>query len=281
MSSRTLLNLALMAIAAVLALVIVYQPGITPEPAPQTVTTVGSEKISHIRVTRTTREPLAFTRRGDSWFLVNHHDLPASDFQVNSLLATLQAEAMRSYPADSIDPAELGLQPPLATLTLGDTEIKIGTTDALDKLRYLQAGDTVYMVTDRYQHLVNADWPGFVSRKLLPAGARISELKLPQTTLSLTAGNQWQQFPAHATTEPPDLQALVDNWQQASATYIRRYQPSGNGETVTVTLSGNPDPLTFNIVTRTPELVLARPDLGIQYHLQGEMDKALLATPAN
>lgn len=281
MSSRTLLNLALMAIAAVLALVIVYQPGITPEPAAQTVTTVDSEKISRIRITRTTREPLELARHDDNWFLVSNNGLPASDFQVNALLATLQTEAMRSYPADGIDLAALGLKPPLATLALDDTEIKIGTTDALDKLRYLQVGDAIFLVTDRYQHLINADWPGFVSRKLLPADARISKLKLPQATLSPGTGNQWQKTPVTTPADTASLQTLIDNWQQASATYIRRYQPSGNGETVAVTLSGNTATLTFHIVTRTPELVLARPDLGIQYHLQGDLDKALLATPAD
>jgi hypothetical protein len=279
MSSRNLLNLALLSLAGVLALVIFYQPGITPEPAPQTITTLSAENIKRIQIVRTTRDPLTFTRHADEWFLSGDHELPASNFQVNSVLAILQTEAIRSYPVDSVEPETLGLQPPLATLTLDDVHFKIGTTDALDKLRYLQTGDTVFLVTDRYQHLINANWPGFVSRKLLPASASISQLQLPQTTLSLTADNQWQQS---ATSNPVDtgkLQALIDSWHQARATYIRHYQPVDDSETVTLEFSTAAEPLTFHIVARTPEFILARPDLGIQYHLQRDMADTLLAVP--
>ena len=69
MSSRNLLNLALLGLAGVLALLIHYQPGFNPEPAPQTVTTLSSDNIQRIQVVRTTREPLVFMRREDTWFL--------------------------------------------------------------------------------------------------------------------------------------------------------------------------------------------------------------------
>ena len=280
MSSRNLLNLALLALAAVLALVIFYQPGITPEPAPQTVTALSGENIKRIQIVRMTRDPLTFTRHDGEWFLSGDRELPASNFQVSSLLAVLQTEAIRSYPVDTVEPETLGLEPPLATLTLDDVRFKIGTTDALEKLRYLQTGDNVFLVSDRYQHLINADWPGFVSRKLLPANAGISQLQLPHTTLSLSADNQWQQSATTDSVDTGKLQTLVDSWQQASATYIRHYQPVNGSETVTLEFSTAAKALTFHIVTRTPELILARPELGIQYHLQADMAGVLLAIPA-
>ena len=279
MSSRNLLNLALLALAGILALVIFYQPGITPEPAPQAVTALGGKNIKRIQVVRMTRDPLTFTRHDGEWFLSGDRELPASNFQVSSLLAVLQTAAIRSYPVDSVEPETLGLAPPLATLTLDNVHFKIGITDALDKLRYLQTGDTVFLVSDRYQHLISADWPGFVSRKLLPASAGISQLQLPHTILSLSADNQWQQSAATDSVDAGKLQILVDSWQQASATYIRHYQPVTGSETVTLEFSTAAEAVTFQIVARTPELILARPDLGIQYHLQADMAGILLAVP--
>ena len=280
MSSRNLLNLALLGLAGVLALLIYYQPGFNPEPAPQTVTTLSSDNIQRIQVVRTTREPLVFMRHEDTWFLSGKRELPASQFQISALLTILQTQALRSYPADSIEPASLGLEPPLATLTLDDVVFKIGSIDALDKLRYLQTGDTVYLVTDRYQHLINADWPGFVSRKLLPANTGITQLQLPGNRLSLNADNQWQTS-ATDSADSGKLQTLIDNWQQARATYIRHYQPASSNESVTLEFSGDADAITFHIISRTPELVLARPDLGIQYHLQSNMETSLLAVPTD
>jgi len=41
------------------------------------------------------------------------------------------------------------------------------------------------------------------------------------------------------------------------------------------------EPVTLHIITHTPELILARPELGIQYHLQGDMAQTLLALPVD
>lgn len=281
MSSRTLINLALFCLAGILILVIVYRPGIAPEPVPQTLTALIADGITRIQVTRNTREPLTFTRQADNWVLAGSSELPASNIQIRSLLAILQAHSSRSYPADSLDLATLGLEPPQATLMLDDTRFAIGLTEALNNMRYVQTGDTVYLVTDKYQHLVNADWSNFVERKLLPANARLTRLQLPKLELSLTAANQWQLSPANPTVSTTALQSLVSNWEQATAYYVRRYQDKAGSETITLEYSNAAAPVTFHIISHTPEFILARPDKGIQYHLQSEMEQALLALPGD
>ena len=281
MSSRTLINLTLFCLAGILALVIIYRPGIEPEPVPLTLTTLTGDGITRIHVTRTAREPLVFTRHADKWVLAENSELPASDIQIRALLAILQAHSTRTYPANSLDLAAVGLKPPQATLILDDTRFNIGLTDALDNMRYVQMGDTVFLVTDKYQHLINADWSNFVERKLLPADASLTRLQLPELELSLTADHQWQLSPDDPTVSTAALRSLVSNWEQATAYYIRRYQNNATGETITLKFSNAAAPLTLHIVARTPELVLARADQGIQYHLQGNMEQTLLALPNN
>ena len=279
MSSRNLLNLALLCMAGILVLVIIYRPGFEPEAAAQTLTTLTGDTISRIFVTRTAREPLTFIRQAENWTLAGSSDLPANDLQIRSLLAILQTPTARSYPADSLDLETLGLKPPQATIMLDDTRIDIGITDALDRLRYVQTGDSVFLVADNYQHLINTDWPGFVTRKLLPKDARLTRLQLPDMDLTLTADDQWQLSGDAAAISPAALQTLASNWEQASAYYVRRYQQQVISETITLEFSNQTEPLTLSIVTHTPDLVLARPDLGIQYHLQAATGEALLAIP--
>jgi len=281
MSSRTLINLALFCLAGILILVIIYRPGIAPEPVPQTLTALTAEGITRIQVTRNTREPLTFTRQADSWVLAGSSELPASNIQIRSLLAILQAHSSRSYPADSLELAALGLEPPQATLMLDDTRFAIGLTEALNNMRYVQTGDTVFLVTDKYQHLVNADWSNFVERKLLPASASLTRLQLPKLELSLTAANQWQLSPADPTVSTTALQSLISNWEQATAYYVRRYQDNAGSETITLEYSNAAEPVTFHIISHTPEFILARPDWGIQYHLQSNMEQTLLALPGD
>ena len=279
MSSRTLFNLVLLCLAGILLAVILYRPGMQPEPVPQTVTALTGEAISRIQVTRSTREPLLFTRAADGWMITGSHEIPASGMQMRLLLALLHARAIRSYPADSLDLEAIGLAPPQATLMLDDNRFDIGLTDPLDRLRYIQTGGTVVLVPDQYQHLINADWPSFAERKLLPAGAQLTRLQLPGLTLSLTADKQWQVDPADPAISSSALQSLVSNWEQATAYYVRAYQGKPGTGTISIGWSNAAEPLTFHILARTPELILARPEHGIQYYLQSASGDSLLGIP--
>lgn len=281
MSSRNLINLALSCLAGLLILIIIYRPGIAPEPASQALTALTGDGITRIQVTRTSRDPLLFTRHANNWVLAGSNELPASSFQINSLLGILQARPARSYPADSLDLETIGLNPPQATLVLDETRLEIGLTDALDNMRYVLTGDTVFLVADKYQHLINADWSSFVERKLLPGNSKLTRLQLPGLDLSLTAAGAWQLSLADPAISADTLAELVSNWEQATAYYVRRYQGTASGETITLEFSNAAAPLTLHIVARTPELILARADKDIQYHLQGRMEQALLGIPVD
>jgi hypothetical protein len=280
MSSRTLLNLALAAVTLILGLLVYFKPGLEPEPTPQPLTAVAdSDTVSHIEVERLAREPLAFSKRDNRWYLLTvDHALPASQFQLRALLQLPQAIPAASYPAATLPLQDLGLQPPQASVTLGATTILLGATEPLKNRRYALLGDSVHLLEDRYQHLINADWSNFIERKLLPADKAISRLQLPELTLALSDDNEWQQEPAGTAISSTAIQQLLDNWDRATALYARRYDNSrASTGTVRVEFSDASTPLTFAVLSHTPELVLARPDWGIQYHLQGEMSAGLFS----
>ncbi|NOR41460.1 MAG: DUF4340 domain-containing protein [Gammaproteobacteria bacterium] len=276
MSSRSLLNLALILVAVSLGLVVFYKPGLEPEPAPQSVTALNPETVTSIHVSRTIREPLSFTRDGDSWMLAGDPELPASEFQIPSLLSILQAATTRSYPAASLDLEAVGLQPPQAVLTLDDTVFSIGLTTALDNKRYIQLEDTVYLVDDKYQHLLNGGRTNFIGRKLLPANSSLTRLQLPDKTLSLNEEGQWQLTPADPAVSSADIQALIKNWENGRATYVKNYDGAAATATITLETSDSSGPVTLHLIRKSPDFVLARPDWGIQYHLQGQLGNALL-----
>ncbi len=276
MSSRTLLNLALVLVASSLVLVVLYKPGLEPEAAPPPVTTLDPETVSSIQVTRTTREPLGFARHGNRWMLVGEPELPASEFQMPSLLAILQTATTRSYPAASLDLETVGLHPPQAVLTLDDAVFSIGLTAPLDNKRYIQFKNTVYLVDDKYQHLLNGGRTNFISRKLLPGNSTLTRLQLPDKTLSLTGNGQWQLTPEDPAVSSADIQALIKNWENSRATYIHDYDGAVATATITLETSDSTGPVTLHIIRKSPDFVLARPDWGIQYHLQRQLGNALL-----
>jgi len=280
MSTRTLLNLIMAAVALLLMLVIFYQPGLESESLAQPITTIPAEGISSIRVTRKERTPLTFNKSSTGWQLEQQQGLPASKFQLHALLGILGTRPGRSYPSSALDLASAGLEPPQATLLLDDTLIYIGNTEPLEQKRYVRHEDTVYLVTDTYQHLINADWTNFVDRRLLPENAGLISLLLPDFTLTLTDDQQWQLIPENPDASDIAIKALVAQWQTANARYIRRYDGTATAGSITLRYAGNTEAITLHVVEQEGEFVLTRPDWGIQYHFPGNMQDVLLGLPA-
>ena len=278
MGRRLLLNLLLVAVAAGLALLIYLKPGKAPETGPVAISDIRAEAVTTIRLSRLQADPIAFSRRDDRWFIETEPQLPADAFQVNTLLALAGAETDRQYPARDLDLATMGLAPAQATALLNDTRFEIGTTDPIDRRRYVMSGETVFLVADRFQHLHNARYTNFVERRLLPTDARVTGLVLPHLTLTLTDDKRWQLQPDDPTASADAIRALVNAWTNAQALYVREYRGEP-GETVQLQLAGDAHTLEWILRKQEADIILARADLGIQYHLPAETGSRLLELP--
>ena len=281
MGNRSLLNLALVACAIGLALTIYFKPGLEPANDPQPLTReLAATDASEIKIDRLTREPLSFIKRNERWQLVSGEiPLAAAEFQIKALLHILQTNTLSSYPAATLDLAELGLQPPQASVVINDFKILFGITESLENRRYLQVDGTVFLVKDQYQHLINADWSNFVERKLLPEGLIITRLQLPGLQLQPGDDKQWQLSPERPDISADAIQQLLDHWNTATAFYVRRYDNTHSFQAIRVEAGAEDAAVNFLITARSPDLVLARPELGIQYHLSSGMENTLLTLP--
>jgi len=280
MSRRNLLNLVLLLIAAALVAVIELRPGLQPAATQSPLSTLDPQQVTRIDLVRPAGTTLHFRKTDNHWQIDATPALPADDFQMSTVLALLQAVPVRSYPVKDLDLTQVGLDPVQTSAHFDSLALELGGTDAIDGLRYVRSGDTVYLVTDRYAHLLNAGVANFVQRTLLPESAHIRALQLPGLTLTRPDGVHWQLQPDDPAAGADRIQTLLRNWQRASALYVAHAATTAKGETVRVTLAGQAEPLVFSIVARSPDLVLGRPELGLQYHLPGTAATQLLALPA-
>ena len=278
MGTRGLLNLVLVVLALVTGLIIYFEPGLEPADVPQPLTPLlAPDEAIGIHIDRVKYDPVSFIKRNGRWYLITEkQDLPASTFQVQALLRLLETTSSSRYAADTVDLESLGLEPPQATVTIDDIEILFGNTAPLGGERYVQIKTAVYMIEDRYQHLINAGWTNFVERKLLPADKSIRTLRLPDMTLTFTDKDQWRLSPEKPGVSTDAIQQLLDHWDSVNALYARRYDGRTSDEIITLEFSDSPETLTFMVIARTPELILARPDWGIQYHLSSGAEETLL-----
>jgi hypothetical protein len=278
MSTRNLLNLLLLVLAAALVTFIALRPGQHVD-TPKLLTHIDPQAITRIELTRHAAGPLQFSKTGTHWQIDGTPVMAADDFQLHTVLALLDAGVVRSYPVAGLDLAGLGLDPPQAHVVFDQHAFDVGNTDAIEGLRYVRNGDTVALVSDKFAHLLNAGASNFVQRQLLPDGAQITRLELPGLTLDRSDDAHWQLQPEAAGTSADDIQALLRNWQSASALYLSQATDQDSTETVRITLQGQQQPVEFRIISRTPDLVMVRPDWGMQYHLGAEQIPQLLALP--
>ena len=101
---------------------------------------------------------------------------------------------------------------------------------------------------------------------LLPEGAKILAISLPEHSISRN-NNVWAVTPDTGISADQIVQT-VSAWRRVEAISIRKYEGGESTSVIKIDLEGQP-PLEFVIVSPPPQLVLARPDLGLQYHIGG------------
>lgn len=277
MTSRWILNLLLLGAVAALALVAYYQPGQEGKPAPVTLTALQPDQVRRIHIERRLRPPLELQRTAQGWVIERQPPLPADDFQIKSLTRLASQEAVRSYAAAELDAAALQLDPPASSVTLDDIRLDFGTLEPLDGLRYVKVGERILLIPDLYQHLIDADYTRFVRRRLFAPAQRIEAIELPGLALEKTDG-RWS-VKDHQDVSSDEVQRFVERWQDAAALTVRPMEEKPRGDRIQVRLGAPQRTVTFIVTRREPELVLARPDLGIQYQLGNQADSLLQLPP--
>ena len=278
MKSRWITNLLLLLAIVILSLIAHFKPGIDKPAADVYLTTLKQDEVTRIQLERSLLPELLLIKQNDSWFIEQDPLLPADTFQVSALTRLAEQTVERSYSATELDLAQAGLASPENRVTLNQQELIFGGIDPLEGLRYVRAGETVHLIEDLYQNQIQASYTNFVRRRLFADNARITALKLPGLQLRQVEG-QWQLTPQQDISADR-LQLFIDGWQSASALNIQKMDAGLSGETISVTLAGQEKPVEFIIQERETELVLARPDFGIQYKL-GNRSSDLLELAAN
>ncbi|MFN2309784.1 MAG: DUF4340 domain-containing protein [Gammaproteobacteria bacterium] len=274
MSARIWLNLLMLAAVLVLAAVTVYKPGIEPDTELPPLTTLAPDAVQRIEIQRGD-STLALERRSGGWWIAGEPAVPADPLQVDMLLRLPGESPQRSYAAADLDLAQLKLVPGLSRVRFDDREFVFGDTDPLQGLRYVQVGDRVHLINDRYQGVLQGGHTQLASRRLLPDGAEITALELPGLSARKQDDGGWTVAPAPERLSADAAPRLAQAWNRASALWVRSYQPAEGGEPITLTLADGSQ-IHLELRRAPGETVFARPDLGLQYQFPEASARPLL-----
>ncbi len=276
MSRQNLLNLSLLLFIGLLVLLVIYEPGIESPAENPPLLDINRATITQIRIERQGQETVTLERNeNDKWQLTAPLAIAASDFRIDSILRISEQKSLGHYPADSERLAHFGLDTPRVTLTLGDkVKIAFGDSTPLDQRRYVQIDDKVHLINDTlYYHLIGS-YTTFIRQQLLPEGSNINAITLPDLTIRWQ-DDRWQVEPKPEMFSTDQVTHLIDAWKLASAVQVKPYDGM-DGKTITIKPRGESAIITFLLTAHSPDLVLARPELGIQYHLPESSEEELL-----
>ncbi|MDM8564281.1 DUF4340 domain-containing protein [Candidatus Halobeggiatoa sp. HSG11] len=279
MKKRWLVNIILLVTVVVLGLLVFYT--LEQNKPVELPKLTNLDKVETIHIERLDKEPITLLKNGGSWQITAPFDLPANKFQTENLLQIL---SLRDYKKiASSDLAEFKLDTPLATIKFNQLTVAFGDSSPLNHQRYVQIGNNVYLMRDTWYYYLTGDALAFASLSLLGNAPKITELEMPNYHLKLQ-DTKWvldSKLPSKEIDISTDaLSALVDNWQHASAYDVKPYDGTTTSkEQIKVTLLGQPQPLNFVILSKSPDLVLARPEKNIQYQLSGTQIDELLQLP--
>ena len=278
MTSRSLLNLVLLAAVVSLALWVYFKPKPQGDTQEYRISSLLAENVQSLRVERQ-RMSLALKKLGERWHLTEPLQGRADEIKVGRILEVLSATSPRRFPATELE--RFDLAQPAVRLRIDHESFGFGGLAPITNEQYVVSGENVYLLAPRYAAVLPRQPADLLSPRLLaesetPAGFELENLKVIQQD-----GN-WRITPQKpsVTLTQNEFNHWVQSWQQAYAVGItlsanEPEQTVAGKQSIKITLrDGNTVQLL--ILQQQPELILLRVDASMRYRFPAESGKRLL-----
>ena len=278
MQSRILLNIAMLALVAVLGLFIYSsgQDGASPTPLPLEAKRVDTIEIQH-------RDRRVVLKKTDGqWRMTQPINIAANDFRINTLLKFINFSAHNSYDTATLDLARYKLDTPQTSIRFSHDNdnmlFQFGSVNPISQQRYVMTGSSMYLIEDNFYPLVSSQLGALISHKLLPDIDSVSRLQLPDMTFTKNENGSWQLTPSDTSISSDQINAIVYEWQHAQAFGVHDYMERDNLGTINISYhsNGNSHDTEFIVTDIEPWLIIARPELNIEYHFNPQFHDRLL-----
>ncbi len=279
MTSRTLLNLALLLIVLILISIVVLEPGNTPEPESVLLTNLNSSDINKIKITRRDKDTIVLEKESGHWNMLSPYPLAANDYKVEAVMKLLSIESAAQYDINQLDPAHYELTSPAVSIQFNDSlQIDFGNIETLHKQRYVRINQQLHLIPDYYYYQLVSSTTDYLDHALIREGEKITRIELPALTLALV-DNKWTLDPENENYSADAYTDLLNEWQYAHAVELRPVtkRKKNKGQLIRVFLRGKESPLVFNLYQQEDEFILSRADKNIEYVMAADKADALLS----
>ncbi|MAP11458.1 MAG: hypothetical protein CMQ61_05330 [Gammaproteobacteria bacterium] len=266
----------LVLIAAILALLAVYEPGLRQtghDSLP--LTRLAPKDINNIVVERPGRDAIELKRTARGWRLVAPFTASANPLKASALASLAGARTNVWYEAEAADARALALDPPAARVRLNNVELQFGGVETLRDLRYVKVEDRVALLKDRFFHHIAASPSAFVDPVLIPKSVELIAIRVPGASLRRIDG-EWQFNPGSAFASEATVEAFVSRWQVAAAMSVRTMDYQLNWRDAAHITTAERGSYTLQVATAPGRVLLGDAQLDLQYELPLAAGTALL-----
>ena len=276
MTKFNILNLVLFVIVISLAFVIYYSE--EEDTRLQTLSDIDLNQVSSIRIHHNTNSTSLIKNEKGRWWITQPVSIAANDFRIDSILNLLNAPIHTQYPLSEVDIDSIGLTDATTTVEIDDSLIYFGIINPATNLRYIRLNQMVYTIEDVYYPLISANFGALVSLNLLAANDIIEKLVLPNQTIDKDDSGRWQ---SNVAISADTIVRTIEHWRSKQAFGVHEYlQRDALGE-VSIYIKDQAQPVNYIISDTDPWLILARPDIGLEYHLNIEAYEQLISPVDN
>lgn len=272
MKSRVLLNLFLLIFIVALALFLFNDKDNTPEI--KILSAAPADSIKKIFIHHNKRDTL-LTKSNQEWRLIEPIDIPANQFRVQTLLNILSAQSHAQYNTAELDLKKYGLDNENTYIVFNNIKINFGHVNPINHFRYVQINNQLHLTEDLFYPLLSSRIGSLITRELISTKKTISKLVLPENSFSRDNNSLWQ---AQDDISSDAIVDVIHHWQHKQAFAVHDYIARESLAEIQVYFEGETTPILFNVTDIDPWLIIARRDIGLEYHFNLE-DYDILLRP--
>lgn len=272
---RMTLNIVLATAAFGLAAAVYFSQKKEEQGPPLTPITAAS--LDHVSLEHPGSPTVKLERKDGHWKITEPVQADADPFEVNAFIDLAKQEVKKSLELNAVSLKDLGLETPAYSVMLNNQKISFGALEPIQSRRYLLTAGKVALVDDPPAEALDADYSDLVSRALLPTATEIQSIVLPGLNIAKSAdAKSWVLTPEDANAGADARQKVIDSWKNARALWNAALPKDGvKGDEVNVTLKGG-TVIKYIVTARDPQLVIARPDIGVSYTLSKQLVDEML-----
>ncbi len=264
MQSQLTINIALFIFVLTLGFFMFSTEKEETKPIEYTVSELNADSINKILIERLASKTIAFEKSDEQWQLIEPITAPAHPNRIESILNVLTTLSSNQLNVDDLDLTQLGLATPEATLILNDSRFEFGSTNPLDKTRYLRNGNYIYTINDQLFYQLTTNENFFINPKVINSPDKIISIVTDQYQLTKT-DDTWKIKLSNDNIETT-ANIVFNGWQQLEGNPVKPKEVEDVIGKVEISFNDN-STLILDVASKEPELVLVNNNLNLEYKI--------------